>query len=197
MATRNLTREITVEAYPCSDVYEGPRDALISAGLADPTKFPGDPGNRKTSQRYQVGGRVICIQRSRKGIYSVTISCTDEERSARLEDLKAQEQREHAHRALAALPQSPGAYIAIADRVISNSLALAMDFLEESGAGYHLSPDSMEDVRHAMQELIETVRESSVEIDTSARRTKVTEIRTTIARNDRSFAQFMGKVLPE
>lgn len=56
---------IEIELHRTATTYVGSKEALVAAGVADESKFPGGVGNRKTVQQYiDADGRIIVISRT-------------------------------------------------------------------------------------------------------------------------------------
>lgn len=199
MATRNITREITVEDFTWGLIYEGPRDELVAAGLADPSKFPGDPGNRKTIQRYRVGEREVSIQKAgRKGLFSVSVSYSEEEQRLRYAAAEAQREREGHQRDLDALPASGADFLGRLERIACSALGFVEGYARNGEGGYRLSDESMVDVLDAMGELVAAIRDSRAVLDKGKRAEQVERIRAKIAQaapRDPAFGQFLDRVM--
>jgi len=193
MAARNLTREITVQEESWGNIYTGPREALVAAGIADAAKFPGDPGNNKTSQRYLVNGARRRIERAAGGAFRVL---ADHDQATQLANLQAEKQRRAREAALseaAAMPTSREEFRArlrqSADRYVFVFTGMANTGL----GGYRVDPDSMYEIRMAALRLMEALDEAAIVFSPEARDRERALILEQSVGEDPAFTRFLER----
>lgn len=202
MATRILPREIEVEEYCWGEIYKGSKPALVAAGLAEPRRFPGDPGNNKVMQTFYEGDRKTVVRRASKTKYHVWLECSKEEEANRLAKAKAEKARRvEAERqlglrralkqALDALPKSKAEYMAWFERISIPALNECLGAARNGSGGYRCSAHSVSEIEGALHDVVEALRAAEITFDSRARRKLEDGVRMMELRADPAFAAFM------
>lgn len=194
MATRNLTREITVEEISWGNIYTGPREALVAAGLVDPSKFPGDPGNNKTSLRYSTPeGLERRVRLAKGGCYVVWAIDPPEVRCAKMEAARLEDARKAAIAKVAAMPKNTQEFRERL-RYSAQQFMFAFTGIANTGfGGYRVDPEAMYEIRVAALKLMEMLDEVAIVFSPEARDNERALILEHTLGEDPGFTRFLER----
>lgn len=194
---------IEVEERHWATVHCGTREALITAGLARPEQFPGEPGCGKTSTVFPAAGaeRKKQIRRRSTYLYEVAFYKTGEETAAYMaafqaesaaaqEKLRTEEERRYAEagRRLKRAALADGgprgmAMAAMAGAAVS--LAMAFNIKDDPDRPYGFPAETKAAVRDHLDRIMELFKHGGFEPRLGA-----------VAAGDPEFQRFMQRAAP-
>jgi hypothetical protein len=180
---------VIVSEHCYGRTFVGTREALVAAGVVDDSKFPGDPGNPKSTVRYQDGDREVTVRkRYRSAKFEVLRRTTAEEEDAcRAATAAARE--------LEKLPGSEHAFRAEA-KARAETFAVALHQLVSKGSGgYRFDSASVRELISASVNLVNVIAESHVVLDRPAREREIAAIKARASSADPTFRRFLRAVI--
>lgn len=158
------TKPVAVGSWINLDSFVGNRAQLLNLDGIDPARIPGDPGNRKVTERYQLpDGRRVTINRQGKDSYRATIYCTDNETlSRKFHAAEAREMEAEAQR-FAALPKSAEQYRRELVSNAKSALGFVLVEAQDDDGPYRLTPGSLDALKAGILEVLAAIEGATIQ----------------------------------